>query len=280
MLELTILKVRHSDETEARKLLPHISQCDVYSPECSGQTTTQASRLEQLFLRWFQESRTKFLETLNKSVKPQRGSNMTYYIKETDYLYRAKKPVWFAERNTVEEANILGLLYSEGHTLTKQSFNALCCGNLTEFVEKQYRANIIYDRASKLRDENMGKNINNAENHIRQLYPQLCSIEPLKYTIRIGAMHSPEKYTFIPAKIQMLVDYADFKEELIKKIADGRSSIEDCKRDLAVFGISKISKEYRIGLTKEELQKNSFEELLKITKEIFKKASSRRQNEV
>ncbi|MBI4448964.1 hypothetical protein HY641_02980 [Candidatus Woesearchaeota archaeon] len=50
MIKATIVKGIHAGVVNAKKLIPYIQSCDVYSPECAGYTEHQAQVAEDHWL--------------------------------------------------------------------------------------------------------------------------------------------------------------------------------------------------------------------------------------
>ena len=60
MLDIIILKVIHTGEREAKKLLPYILECDIFSNESIGSSEKYAKLAERNWERTLKLTRSKF----------------------------------------------------------------------------------------------------------------------------------------------------------------------------------------------------------------------------
>ena len=107
MIELTLLKVTHSGEQEARKLIPYIQDCDVFGIEGAICTEREASENERVWQRLLGTdiSRSRLQEMPYVSILDEK--RRVYTAKVIDYLFRNKRLLWSTERFTEEEAQMV-----------------------------------------------------------------------------------------------------------------------------------------------------------------------------
>ena len=111
MLEVVILKTFHGGrikaeaEQNARKLLPYIQSCDVFSIEAAFMTREEAEAEEHGWatLISLDVSRARIMEALEHFYQKEirmgiSHSDMRYHTKLEEYLLRQKKLLYYTER--------------------------------------------------------------------------------------------------------------------------------------------------------------------------------------
>jgi hypothetical protein len=207
MIEVKILKGVHSGIEEARKLLPLIEKCHVFSPEEAFPPIQIIERLEKDLEGYISrgDSRSKFKRWIDdqwpiKNGAPDQGS-MEYMHRTIDYLFRNRIFAWFAERYSPEEYRDMELLESEKNRLQLDACTALLDGDIVghytpheDYLEK-------FAEQVRLRDVNIGENLSTSEERIRDRFPGLNQVNPLRYVVSIGAGHNPELYVPFPVDV-------------------------------------------------------------------------------
>ena len=103
MLQVKILKVKHAEAVEARKLLPYIQRTHVYSPEDAVLEEPVAYQLEDdwekvLSSVWTED---KFAAATERHFAHSPPNQRKYCVEERLYLFRYKVPLLYLERFSV-----------------------------------------------------------------------------------------------------------------------------------------------------------------------------------
>lgn len=195
MLKIRRLKVYHMGEQEARKLLPHIKETDVYSPETANDVETALLDWET---KWkdilaSDMSRTKFNQIMGYG--PMDPRMMAWAKAQNDYLFVGKVPIWSLERSTPDESKKITELKSAADDRLRQGLLNLFSGNPQQYLQQSYDSLVLQVQYTDARDKVIGKTLQDAESRIRSFWPQIAKREPLRLTMVLGAVHTPEKYT-------------------------------------------------------------------------------------
>ena len=265
MLEIKMLKVVHDGEDEARKLLPHIQECDVFSQESQALTEEEAVLLEQNWEALLQMSRSRFRHELERTYGGSDSSFAQYNIKRDDYLFQNKKPIIFLERWSQEDS--LRLKESENNWNKKRRiylkalhekeidrFMELCPPSLRDFSQW-----MIVER-----DKHIADNLTRAEEIIHTNYPQLIAKTPKILTFDLGTGHALQRYTSIPIKVIDLDGKLSMCDRILHDLMQTEVPKDYPKRDLLAYGIGELAYEGLLSVDDSTLRNASFDELKKI----------------
>src|SRR5574341_794999 len=137
MIEITILKVKHVGESEAKKLLQYMQGCDVWGLEEGFSSEETATRMEKEWMSILtsNESRSAFLQriALNSHKKP--AKEKVYLLKKFDYLFREKKPLVILERFSAREAKEAAVLYETAQHTCCKAMDLLLHERVDEFFQ-------------------------------------------------------------------------------------------------------------------------------------------------
>jgi hypothetical protein len=203
MLKVTLLKVRHDGEQDAKKLLDHIKRCDVYAPERLAGRVEQAVPTERMWMEDLKLSRSAFLRKL-ESLKDGRKSDNEFETKQLDYMFRQAKPMVILEKFSGEESEYLLRTFEESDQRWRTAHVLMFAGSLDQSMETAAKAAAKGTIVVRTRDKHIAENVDHVEGHIRQLAPHLADKAAINLTICLGAKHSPEQYSSIPMDIQLL----------------------------------------------------------------------------
>ena len=211
MLNVTIVKNRHAGEEDARALEARIKKCDVLAFEQGYGTEDHAKTVELWFehVRKRQVGQKELLTALNPDDDP-------YTRQLLRGVMRSGKPVWLVERFTSDERTRLkgerrekGNRYHEEVDKVLVEFKrdfrnfdpgiAACRTYLYELARWEQRHKIF-------RDEHIARNIDRAEDAIRERYPSFHRVKNLKFAVIIGRIHRPEDYVTNPDVRVSVVD--------------------------------------------------------------------------
>ncbi|MBS3051064.1 MAG: hypothetical protein J4400_02860 [Candidatus Aenigmarchaeota archaeon] len=224
MLDITILKTAHGGndrrqaELRARKLIPYVQSCDVFSIESALVTEETARLIERTWAGVISSPKIscqEFSEGAEYFVKQEQNATIRAYLRKAyEYAFRNKRPLYYAERWADEsKASLIGSLWGIGYDKLLAGLVAVASGD-----ESAFRA--CYEGSSSMhgfvkgRDINVGENFARAEAVIRENYPQLEKKNPILLCVQIGAVHKPE--IFSPLKVNDSVfvnDDYDFNEQ-------------------------------------------------------------------
>lgn len=221
MLEVTILKTNHAGVEEARKLLPYVQGSDAFGLELEATTKDRAKVFEESWARVLKSdiSRTGFLRQLDSISNCPIPSFKDYLDKAFDYMFRSRTPLYYAERwNNEDDASKpirMRILGFEQYMLGLEMINH---GKEIEGIQKCYDGAKMQVVSAIERDKNIAENLETAEESLREIYPTLRDVDPIRLGIQIGRSHQPERYSKLPFRIIRLD--ADFKQadKIIKKI--------------------------------------------------------------
>ena len=221
MLDVTVLKTSHGGELEAKKLIPYVQSCDVFSVETAIMSEDRAAQLEKLWrsLLGKRIGRDDFSEGVKYLVAAETNPEIRkYMIKAYEYAFRNQRPLYCQERFQNEaKADIVHNLWNSGIRTFSEGIEAITRGEETKGVKSAYMGSRFLYSSRKGRDINIAKNLSRAEDIIRSTYPQTLDKDPLRLVLQIGAAHRPEAYSNLPIKVVTLVDHmSDRIDEMIE----------------------------------------------------------------
>lgn len=264
MLEVTLLKVFHRGEDNARRMLPYVSGCDVYSIESSCCTEQMAVTLEK---EWKNErlklSRTQFLRLMERDMNSvQRNEDaLKFGLKIRDYVFRAGKPIAIVERFSTEETRRLLSYMTMALTRTNKAHALLSEGKLDGFMVEMKKGVAILAHVAKVRDMHIAENISSMEGALRLQNPELREKETIHLTVSLGGAHEPEKYCKIPIRV---VDLSkDHKEKLMGLMPNSVRPRDYSERDILAYGLGSFESSLRMPAGK-SLFSSTFDELKEV----------------
>jgi hypothetical protein len=84
MLDLTLLKVKHAGEKEARKLLPYVGLCDAFSPESATLTERDAKLAEEEWRRFLKSmSHKRFIRNTTEILNTLSEWEIIYFVHQS-----------------------------------------------------------------------------------------------------------------------------------------------------------------------------------------------------
>jgi len=260
MLDVTILKVLHETVTRARDALKYIQSCDVFSPEAGFLTEREAEQVERAWQQALDEdwSRTRYNKDLPFEPTDPDPSIRAYQLKTMEYAFLEKRPLWMLERFDKDGEALLKAYAARLRAASQCCRDALGAGNIESFFEEYWKEARDFNEGKVLRDQHMGKQLDNAEARIRQRYPQYQNKEPIRVLTYIGAAHEPEAYTQIPVRLVSLDAYD-------KGLHAREQCTPEVRRQILVKGILKVFT--WLPVLPQNVPLLSFDELVAVAKE-------------
>lgn len=201
VLELRILKVVHSTEEQAKKLLPHIQWADIVGIENAYCSESEAVQSENGWLSYLKLSRTRCLKAVRADLAHMSEGEQDYFLKFSDYMYRNQRPIYLIERFPDQAVQELRQDGFEKERKEKETLSLLVNGHIDDFLKEVM---IHFEKMFSgvhLRDKNMANILNNAEQNIRARYASLKNKPVIKMVAPMGMGHEPEKYINFPFEI-------------------------------------------------------------------------------
>ena len=192
-LNISVLKVSHTSRSEAQKLIPHIKDCDVFSPENAGCSERKAKLIEKTWQDTLQLPWYKFWKT-ERRISILAADNE--YTRELFInLYQEKRPIIFLERWS-EQKEFMSPRFIKSHDrrVLNVILDLLIEGKIEDVIE--LTKDWIMEDISMLseRDSHIAANLKYAEQLIRTEIPSLSNKQPIKLAIMLGFMHRLEDY--------------------------------------------------------------------------------------
>jgi len=261
MLDVTLLKVFHRGEDNARRMLPYVSGCDVYSIEASCCSEQMATTLEK---EWKNErlklSRTQFLKLMERDMNSvQRNEEAKRFgLKLRDYVFRAGKPIVMVERFSTEESRKLLAYMTMALTRIANATALLAEEKLDSFIVEMRKGVAVLAFVSKARDRHIGATISGIESKIRADHPELAGKDTIQLTMSLGGVHEPEKHCTIPIRV---IDLSmDHKEKLLGLMPNSIRPKDYSEKDILAYGLGSFESVLRMPAGK-SLFASSFDEL-------------------
>lgn len=240
MLEIKILKTTHAGIEEARKLIPHIVGCSIYSLETSLWSEADASMFEREWKRTLVDKKREDMMNLARSMThgyeeggfysslQNHSAAATYMGKSLEYAHRNKRPIYISERFNGTELTQIGNILGNGNKHYGNAERLFNEGKLEQGVFELFQYLQAYVNVIKMRDQNIARNLLHAEELIRRENPDLAKLESIKLTIQIGAMHKPELHCNLPTKVIDLTD-KEGKDDMYSRIYMGADFSSVCE---------------------------------------------------
>jgi hypothetical protein len=265
MLDLTLLKVKHAGEKEARKLLPYVGLCDAFSPESATLTERDAKLAEEDWRRFLKSMSHK--RFIRNTTEIQRATNppliAEYAIRMGDYLFRASKPIIILERWTNAEHGKVNGLMREQRAAEYSALTALVCDDFIGFINESRRAIELGISYREFRDVHIAKNISNAEHCLRRDNPELRLEDPIRLTMALGYEHSLEDHITQPFALIRLVDDAE-SEISAKLMAQAKANDQMQDRDILAYTLALSASSGKISIGEEAIRHATLDELKEI----------------
>jgi len=242
MLETTLLKVKHDGEINAKCLFPYIERAHVYSPESCFTTEEDAVECELFWEEKLlsEEKKVNSLKELSEATENYEFGS--FALEEHKYLLERGIPLWHLERFSKEKATELEARFEEAESSLSKAFTRLSEGKLDLYLELAdcYFKGIV-DHII-VRDQEIARNLRDAEERIRKRYPSLENNDLLQLVTAIGSLHSPEE--FIPDVKVVILNSMDYEATLVsnykKSIKQGEAFANRIPTILK-FGLSNLS---------------------------------------
>ena len=193
MLNANILKVRHAGFDQAKKLELYIEKCDVFSIEAAGAGENEVRKAEDLYELAL---KGEPLKPFSDYVGLTEGGRIRaeYNATQMAYLLNHKKPIWLVERLTDEEFGSLVPLETDDGKFLSRYLYSIDDGDIEEVVANYLKHLDIGRQKADVRDKNIARNLETAEEKIKTRYHHLRDRSVIDLGICIGAEHRPEKY--------------------------------------------------------------------------------------
>lgn len=278
MLEVHILKVTHGTTEEAKKLLPYIKECDVYSPEFAFGTEKVAKVTEREWLGILSKSRSKMKEYVLSGCAPPNNPEVqqlnAYRLKEFEQVYLNQKPIWFAERFSENVASDLTERERAMFSNINESIRHLPSADESAFYRQMMDALALLAGTCDLRDKHIAANLKQALPYIKELYPTFQTKDPINLTIRIGLMHNIGKYVTDDGELKILpsVDLSGNIEPIVvalQKAFAREGDSAEVRRLALAYGVRMISKKTDNPIPEEKLLNASSEELREMLSQVI-----------
>lgn len=266
MLEVKILKVTHVGRDEARKLLVHIGNCDVYSPEIAATAKKDAEYFEDAWEKAVSQkmNRTQFQKWLNEEIKKNMNTLeeiKDYLTTEYEYIYRAGLPIFCLERHTEENSIKIRELNQSSTRLSGETVEYLIKKQIDQYLEKKWEHLKVIKDSREIRDREIANNIENAESYLVKRYPFLKQKETIKLTAGLGHSHSPEKYTSLSIKTEILSNGKDKPSDRLIHAIKQQTSFDSCAHYMLAHGAHLLIDAGSLKITREEVGNMSRDEL-------------------
>lgn len=233
MLEVTILKTIHQGKDEAIKLRPYIDKCDVFSLEQACATEEEAKIFEQEWEKTLKESRVyakRFVE-IRYNGKSLDGAD--YQIFSFDELHRSNKPLYLAERFfNAQEAKKVSSKKFGFRILRQEALKSIKNRKIEDFLRLSQGYFIMLFEGIDMRDKEIARNIECAEESIRLRYPQLADKKIINWSIQIGGNHKPEEHTSKKLDVVNLVTHKNLVSIMGKEydLCQNKSEVSEVER--------------------------------------------------
>ena len=262
MIEITILKTRHGTLEDAKKLLPWITKSDAWGVEAFGFAGENAEKEEDSFHEWYNHSRSQFLEMARDVYKKSLCGMGEYNIKLWDYLFRNKKPIYILERLPSSVTKNLKKNMVEYLILGDIAQNKLKERKIEDFLENLRLSLVGFESMRDLRDIEIGKNLDNAEEYLRRKHPFLRELKTINLSVSVGAMHHPENFMKSPCMVEQMAEYSIPNEVMLGIHEKYMQTGNIPNRDVLAYGIAlaQISGRFE-DFSREDILTLSFEEL-------------------
>ena len=194
-MKLTLLKGRHATAEDAKKGIPYIKTCDVYSPEGPFASEQIAENYETQWMGALLRDKSSFNRWNSRMHSISSTSNYHYFERaQARLVYNNDKPVWLAERWPQSESDSLRSRAKEAKERSLYAYAVCYYGLFDQAVDIlwHYEQHQVEERVN--RDINIAHNFENAEELIKKRYLFLSDHNKLHLVARLGAMHCPEKY--------------------------------------------------------------------------------------
>jgi len=262
-LDITILKVAHSGADEAKKLVPYIRQCDVYSPEAAFETKHGAEFAEREWVTALTD-KNMYGQAMQNLVSLAQSAEMpdgAYALEEQVLLLRERKPKWHVERfSSRMKISPLTEKYRGFFVTAARAFDALRKGDVNAYVQWMYEATKAKVEVVDERDRHISAQLLKCEDGIRKTYPHIED-DLIKITVRLGALHRPEHYLDRSVQVVSLTG-PDMRELTSLAIRDGASP-QEVRRLILIYGAEILSNDHQITIP-EDVQNMNIQELEQI----------------
>ena len=272
MIEITIPRVRHSTQEEARKLIQYVVKCDVFSPELAMENEPEAKLYEAL---WYKQvvsgdiTRSKVKKALSASEDTKQKE---YSEAVWGYIAKNRKTIFYSERFDKEAALELRLRYNANDTLVDEAIKRLEYGEIESFLVNYWKALGTDREIMETRDREIARNLDRAEEYLRETYSHLKDKHPLKLNGFVGFLHNPQKYTKTPIQAPTIAHFEPIQEEYLTGL-DAGLTFDQMKLTLLKFGARSMARDGLLNLAVMDLEQMDFDQ---VSAEIKKQAKNHR----
>ena len=262
MLEVILLKTSHAGINEAKKLERYIEWCDIYSPESAGGTEKEARSQESAWEKLLKGSKSTALKALKANEDNYPETNY-YNFWRHNLLHKKGKKIIHLEILSDEERS--EVLEYRNKILESKDLDFLTIGKVDMYLQSHRILLSQRLKFTELRDKNIARNIDEAEEKIRKRFTELTEKPIIKLAVEIGGMHNPEKY--ITKCAPQVIDLTHDKSGTLEKsrtfyaIRDVR---EIADIELLRFGLLELSEEKNLGLNPKEINTMDYDALVKL----------------
>ena len=265
MINITLLKVIHEGEEEAKKLLPHIEKCDVFSREAMNLTEAGARSIERQWPEVLKMSRSKFNRVNSERYVGVPPEFVPYNLKRDDYIFRAGKPVIFLERWSPEEARVADDAEIRWNAERLAYLEFLAEGNIEGYIILASESLRRFTKSYIIgRDKHIAANIDRVEQLVQQAYPHV-DVANMKFTMELGVGHAPQEFTRRPINVVELNKWSSASEKAMYFLAR-QENLADHPREMLIHGLGELVHDGVLQVSDDLLMSASLEELRMIVK--------------
>ncbi|HLD79916.1 MAG TPA: hypothetical protein VJA18_05125 [Candidatus Nanoarchaeia archaeon] len=262
MLEITLLKTTHHGMGQVKKLLSYISKANVYSAEGAFLTEESAEALERRWERLLSSgnSQSKSIELVREKSEKLSKEVKDYESLEREYLLRNNVLLWLTERFSDRDSAKLKEGIEEEDVYRRAALTALSEGDVTGFLNYQWENFQVSKKLDETRDREIARNIDRAEEQLRERYPSLSWDKKMHFVVNIGAIHSPEKYTNKLANVYDISGNWHPYDRVYQAVLEGKQ-LEEVKTSMLAVEMLRIAKLARLPLKEKQIMSMNFEQL-------------------
>ena len=232
VLNITLLKVDHTNEHLPDKLNFHIKECDVFSPEFSCCDLEEAKRIEQ---QW-----RDAIGIPSVTRYPVYGGIPYggFKSKLMQRIFEERKPMVIHERFCPAAGLLHRALHLTFLDIANQGFDRLLDIGIDDSVEQLISSLRLHATGVRLRDQHIARTLTTIENRIVEQYPHLSQKEAISLTLSIGADHNPERFSEIPINVVNLFGDGDMRQLAKKNLGERREDYNP--RDLLAYAYASL----------------------------------------
>ncbi|MFA4886848.1 MAG: hypothetical protein WC595_01420 [Candidatus Nanoarchaeia archaeon] len=263
MINITHLQTRHAERGNAKKLEPYLAKAHVYAPEFAALTEEGALAEET---RWRERLSTGGSVAAFEKETRSRFSHLSpdqaeYALAEWVLCFKHKVPVWYLERMSTFQAGRVYELDGKVNSELEQGLQALEKGEIDRFLDFERKSLEYEAKRDKLRDREVGQNLQRAEQQIRMRYSELAAKDPIDFIFGMGKFHKPEKYTSVS---MTPVDLAGASRTIVERLDEGlwnERPFDELKILALGYGVLELTKRGVWAFKESQIREMDFETL-------------------